>query len=474
MKIKTSKFFPVLLWTLAGIGFWKSLLNEGRYYFHQNFIEEIFVILLCTALAGLLYRFSNSFAKTAWAAGLLLGAGLATSHGLLGFLSTHSLYASTYYLLMLLVFGAGFGLLSSVFHGGKLSVFCIVLSLVPVPLLFTSRIAWFTLGLGSIAFLILKRKDKKKIALTVFAGLSFILLMIKQKGEYFLEQEKYSDRLAEIIKTKKHRLEITEWRKHFWIHADGQILWSTKDDWMFYEPMIHPIAQLAPKREKVLVLGNNSGAVLRELRKYADVEDVLWVPEDPQWVEFAKHSQALRKTHQDSWKWGAVRQSPNSVNYFLANNRETFDWIIVDLPDPETEEANRYYTKRFYNKCRQWLNEKGVLATQAGNAYWAQECLFSISRTIKECGFASLPLHSQVLSIGEWGWVIAQKNVAQPEFEKRYSKLRLQPIKTRWLTQESLRMLRSFGKTSFEKDSIPANTLERPFVLEKYRADKPV
>ena len=155
---------------------------------------------------------------------------------------------------------------------------------------------------------------------------------------------------------------------------------------------------------------------------------------------------------------------------YLENCNSQFDVIIADFPDPRTINLGRLYSKEFYWLCLRSLNLDGVFITQAGSPYYAEKAFKCIEYTMQAAGFNTLPLHNQVLTLGEWGWIIGVKD------HKRSLKSELQSqeinVPTEWLTDEALTLISSFGEEVFSSDrrKIDINRLNDP-VLFKYYLD---
>ena len=124
--------------------------------------------------------------------------------------------------------------------------------------------------------------------------------------------------------------------------------------------------------------------------------------------------------------------------------------------------------EEFYWLCRSALSEGGMLVTQAGSPYYAKAAFDCIEKTIQSAGFQTLPLHNQVVTLGEWGWVIGAKRHTSGLKEK-LQEVQLGDLDTRWLTDEALRLISSFGKEVFTptQDRIQVNQIHHP-VLYKY------
>ena len=143
---------------------------------------------------------------------------------------------------------------------------------------------------------------------------------------------------------------------------------------------------------------------------------------------------------------------------------------MIDIPDPLDVGLNQYYTREFYELCYSALRENGLLVTQAGSPYFATKAFMAIEKTIAAANFATLPLHNQVLSLGEWGWVIGAKSMDKALLLSAAKKLTFKHLDTRWINNEAMQLLVSFGKPYVTPDSIAINTIKNPVIHRYYKS----
>jgi spermidine synthase len=68
-------------------------------------------------------------------------------------------------------------------------------------------------------------------------------------------------------------------------------------------------------------------------------------------------------------------------------------------------------------------------------------------------------LRNQVLTLGEWGWIIGRK---QPIETGALSQIKLEDLELKWLNKEALNGLSSFGKPLIDTTGIEVNTIFAP------------
>jgi spermidine synthase len=156
------------------------------------------------------------------------------------------------------------------------------------------------------------------------------------------------------------------------------------------------------------------------------------------------------------------------IESFITKSLETYDFIVIDLPDPWSITYNQFYTLEFYGFCRKILAQGGVLVTQAGSPYYTPAAMVTINNTLRKSGFAVLPIHNQVLTLGEWGWIIAVHENGEIGVKDRISRVDFDGIETKWINREAVRLLVSFGKSPDFSDTAGLNSLTHPLVWNIY------
>jgi spermidine synthase len=314
-------------------------------------------------------------------------------------------------------------------------------------------------------------EPKRRFRFQLYAAVVVVLLtcsglFAKQIVEWG-DSIRYQDTIVYSEQSKYQKIVMTYGNGDYWLFLNGHQQLSTFDEALYHEPLVHPVIQLYGEPKQVLILGGGDGAAARELLKYDFIDKITLVDLDPSVTELAKNHPVLISINGNALNHPKVEVINEDGFTYLEQIDKNFDVIIADFPDPRTVDLGRLYSKEFYWLCRKALSEKGMLVTQAGSPYYAKTAFDCIERTIQSAGFTTLPIHNQVVTLGEWGWVIGSK-------EKRTLKNALQNVNvnglaTQWLTNEALTALSSFGKEVFRPthDEIEVNQIHNP-VLYKY------
>lgn len=327
-------------------------------------------------------------------------------------------------------------------------------------------------------FVTVHRDLKKKVNRRISVASALIILLISggiSQAEpiiLFGEQARYQDKVVLSRQSKYQKIVLTQWQDHYWLYLNGNQQLSTLDEDKYHEALVHPAVQLADQVRDVLILGGGDGCAARELLKYPEIESVTIVDLDSMMTGLASRHPILSQLNQNALSNDRVSVLNQDAFSFMESEKQLYDLIVVDLPDPRSVELNRMYTQEFYRLCHLKLRPHGVLISQAGSPYFATKAFKCIDTTMASAGFHTLPLHNHVLTLGEWGWVLGQKKSWPPakELKARARKLDFKGTNTRWLNQEAMLLMTSFGKDIYFKvrDSIDVNHIQDPVLYRYY------
>lgn len=331
-----------------------------------------------------------------------------------------------------------------------------------------------------VAFLLLNvfpiaQLRRKKVVLnvigSVLAGIIIIGALSAEKLILYGEQKKYKDKIVYYDQTKYQKIVITQWKDNYWLYLNNNLQFSSFDEALYHEVLVHPAMELTPNPEKVLVLGGGDGCAVREILKHPEVSSITLVDIDPKMTQLAQTHPALLRINEGSLNNPKVNIINTDGYNFVEKNRELYDVIIIDLPDPRSVELARLYSYEFYLMCNEHLHPEGVLITQAGSPYYAPKSFKCIEKTVEAAGFNSIPLHNQILTMGEWGWVIGSKlPMDRKAAINKLQDINFETLATNWLNQESICYITSFGKDFFYSgdETVSINKIFNPVVYRYF------
>jgi spermidine synthase len=117
------------------------------------------------------------------------------------------------------------------------------------------------------------------------------------------------------------------------------------------EEAVHYALLEHPSPRSLLLIGGGANGSLAEALKHASLERVDYVELDPAILELFPIQSDPR-----------VRVHVTDGRLFLKTTASTFDVIIVNLPDPQTAQLNRFYTLEFFREAARKLTGSGILA----------------------------------------------------------------------------------------------------------------
>lgn len=191
------------------------------------------------------------------------------------------------------------------------------------------------------------------------------------------------------------------------MYLDKQLQFSSVDERIYHEALVHPAMTLIPKRKRILIVGGGDGFAMREVLKYKDVKHVDLVDLDPLVLKVAKSSKTVASLNQHSLHDKRVSIHPKDARMFLAKSRNLYDAIIVDFPDPADKVVSRLYTAEFFRNMFQHLTPHGILVCQSHSPESAPSVFWGIRKTLKSIGLHTLSYHVTVPSFGDWGFHLA-------------------------------------------------------------------
>jgi len=233
------------------------------------------------------------------------------------------------------------------------------------------------------------------------------------------EADSYEGNVIYAESTPYQRIVITREHNDLRLFLNGNLQLNSHDEYRYHEALVHPALAALEMPRHVLIIGGGDGLALREVLKYSSVEHITLVDLDarmtklfstqPLLVHLNEGSLAndrLTLIHQDAFLWVKT----NAVQARI----ESFDAIIVDVPDPSTFSIGKLYSITFFRELHKLLSPDGLLVVQSTSPWVARKTFWCVNNTIEQSGFYTAPYHTYVPSFGEWGYVIAGKRPYNP------------------------------------------------------------
>jgi spermidine synthase len=225
------------------------------------------------------------------------------------------------------------------------------------------------------------------------------------------EDEMFADEIVYSKDTHYQRIVITRGRAGFQLFLNGNLQFSSTDEYRYHEALVHPAMLLSNNPKRVLVLGGGDGLALREILKYPSVERVTLVDLDPEMTKLSSRFPPLAQLNGGSFNDPRVQVINEDAFIWLEDTNDApYDAAIVDFPDPNTFALGKLYTTRFYRLLKARLTDSAGVSVQSTSPMFARNSYWCIIRTLEAAGFSVRPYYTAVPSFGLWGYALARKS----------------------------------------------------------------
>ncbi len=244
------------------------------------------------------------------------------------------------------------------------------------------------------------------------------------------EDRFYGDNIVVRESSDYQRVVVTAGPSGVRLFLNGNLQFHSRDEYRYHEALVHPamLSHGAPK--SVLVLGGGDGMAVREVLKHPSVERVTLVELDPHMTRLFRELPLLTALNANALASPKLTTVNADAFTWLDTNREVFDVIVIDFPDPTNFSIGKLYSTTFYRLIDQHLSAQGFAVVQTTSPLIARRSFWTVVATIEEAGLQATPYHAHVPSFGEWGFVVASRRPVRVDVAP--------PDGLRFLTREGL------------------------------------
>jgi len=221
------------------------------------------------------------------------------------------------------------------------------------------------------------------------------------------EDNIYADEIIFSRDTRYQHIVLTRFKDDIRLFLSSHLQFSSRDEYRYHEALIHPGLSAIPVPRYVLVLGGGDGLAVREILKYPQIESVTLVDLDPEMTKLFSTNPMLTGLNQKSFLSPKVHIINADAFPWVDSNTDSFDFIVIDFPDPTNYSLGKLYTTAFYKAVARHLSTQGLMVVQSTSPMFARDSYWCIAETLKQAGLQTHPYHVYVPSFGEWGFVIA-------------------------------------------------------------------
>jgi spermidine synthase len=286
--------------------------------------------------------------------------------------------------------------------------------------------------------------------------------IFSEKLTAMAESLTYPDKVVYARSSPYQRIVLTHSVMDWRLFLNGNLQFSSADEYRYHEALVHPGLAQMKEPKHVLVLGGGDGMAVREILKYTSVETITLVDLDQVMTDLFQSNTALMDLNRHSLVSPKVRIINTDAFVWIREHQKTFDFIVVDFPDPSNYSLGKLYTMSFYRELYRILAPHGCVVIQSTSPYVAKKSFWIIDSTVRQAGFLTTPYHCYVPSFGEWGFVLGYKEGMSQQFNF--------PKNLRFVNRETVTQMESFPPDMRVAES-PYNTLNNQVLVNTFEKE---
>jgi len=208
------------------------------------------------------------------------------------------------------------------------------------------------------------------------------------------EDNIYADDIIFARDTRYQHLVLTRFKDDLRLFLNSHLQFSSRDEYRYHEALIHPGLAAVPTPRHVLVLGGGDGLAVREILKYPQIESITLVDLDPEMTKLFSTHPMLTKLNDKAFLSPRVHITNADAFPWVEGNTESFDFIVIDFPDPTNYSLGKLYTTAFYRAAARHLSAQGLMVVQSTSPMFARDSFWCIAETLSRPAWKRIPITS--------------------------------------------------------------------------------
>ena len=159
-------------------------------------------------------------------------------------------------------------------------------------------------------------------------------------------------------------ISVVERDEQYLFFLDGiRELITPVPDIQFVEEFVHMPLLAHPDPQEILILRGGAGGIINEALKHPSVQNIDYAEHDPRLIDIIrKHPTPLTESELDDER---VNLEHTDGRLFLSKTSGRYDLIFIGVMEPSNLQANRFYTREFFELAKKRLSEDGILVLGA-------------------------------------------------------------------------------------------------------------
>jgi spermidine synthase len=214
------------------------------------------------------------------------------------------------------------------------------------------------------------------------AALVFLLMNSSALSDIAVIKPNYLYPIIKEVQTPHQRIMVIDnpYFKHSLI-LDGYLQVTEHDSTMYHEMLVLPAMNIHPNPKKVLIIGGGDGGALHQVTKF-DVEDIDLVDIDGMVINISR--ELLPSVSKGAFEDQRLNLVIDDGRKFIEQHKNSYDIIIIDLPDPAKLHLALLYSKEFYSLVRDSLRKNGIMVTQSSSPIGYLEANTILENTVRD------------------------------------------------------------------------------------------
>ncbi|MBI3279284.1 MAG: polyamine aminopropyltransferase [Acidobacteria bacterium] len=318
-------------------------------------------------------------------------------------------------------------------------------------------------GVALWSTFLFRRQIGNAAGLRVLCAFVLVLLGAGFSGAEFIssaaDEQLYADEVILSRQSRYQRIVLTRWKDDIRLFLNSHLQFSSRDEYRYHEALVHPGLAAVSGARRALVLGGGDGLAVREMLRYPGLQRITLVDLDPEMTNLFRTHPMLVKINANALNSPKVRVVNADAFPWLDQTRDSFDFVVVDFPDPTNFSLGKLYTTAFYRLLGRHIAAGGYAAIQATSPLFAPQSYWCIVETLQASGLRTYPYHVYVPSFGEWGFVLAGTRPYKPPL--------VLPGGLRFLSQQNVASLFHFPNDMLPVEAEP-NRLNDQVLVRYY------
>lgn len=218
---------------------------------------------------------------------------------------------------------------------------------------------------------------------------------------------------------------------------DGVVQTTEKDEFIYHEMLTHVPILAHGRVRRVLIVGGGDGAILREVVRHRQIDQVTQVEIDARVIELCRTY--LPDHSQGAFDDPRVRLEIDDGLHFVRTCQDRFDVIISDSTDP-IGPGEALFQEDFYAHCKRCLTPDGILVTQNGVPFMQLEEVRTtarrLSRLFTDWHFFGAAVPTYIGGSMTFAWASDNRELRHVPIETLSDRYAVSDIRTRYYTPE--------------------------------------